>query len=350
MLDARRDLFRAFVRDHGVQSPLYGALAARVAEDDATLELLSAAKPGQDRPVLLFAAVHDLLLEGVRHPLARSYPSVGGHVDVDAAPALFLDFCRVHREAVLGRIATRTVQTNEVARAAYLYAGLLETVGEGPIHLVELGPSAGLLLHLDRYAYDFGAGLVGDVASRLVLRPRMLGEARPQAVRALPPLASRIGLDLEPVDVRDEVATRWLRACLFADETERLARFDAAVAIARANEPLDFVVGDGCDTLPGVIAALPPEGEVVVMHTWTLTYFDRAMRARFLATLETLGAERPFTLLGAEPPGVLRSLGFEGDFEAGSAYLARLRFGPGGRDAKLLARVHPHGAAIAWGG
>ncbi|MFO0696614.1 MAG: DUF2332 domain-containing protein [Polyangiales bacterium] len=348
MLDARRDLFRAFVRDHGVQSPLYGAIAARVAEDEPTLELLSAAKPGQARPVLLFAAVHELLLAGIAHPLARSYPSVGGAVDLDAAPALFLDFCRVHREAVRERIATRTVQTNEVARAAYLYAGLLETVGEGPIHLVEIGPSAGLLLLLDRYGYDFGEGIVGERTSGLVLRPTLLADARPSTGRTLPKIASRVGLDLEPVDVRDEGATRWLRACLFADELERLARFDAAVAIARANEPLRFVVGDACETLPGVIEALPEGGELVLMHTWALTYLDRPMRARFLATLEAMAAVRPFTLLGAEPPGVARALGFEGELDAGSAYLTRLRFGAAGRDATLLARVHPHGATIAW--
>ena len=50
--------------------PLYHRLAEMAAADAEVTDLLLVAQPGQARPVLLFAAVHDLVLRRPDLPLA----------------------------------------------------------------------------------------------------------------------------------------------------------------------------------------------------------------------------------------------------------------------------------------
>jgi tRNA threonylcarbamoyl adenosine modification protein (Sua5/YciO/YrdC/YwlC family) len=71
--------FRSFA-EHEARgiSPLYEAVCAAVAEREDVLELMLGAQRGQRRPNLLLAAIQDLLLRGVEHPLAAYYSSVGG--------------------------------------------------------------------------------------------------------------------------------------------------------------------------------------------------------------------------------------------------------------------------------
>ena len=55
--------------------------------------------------------------------------------------------------------------------------------------------------------------------------------------------ARAIGLDISPIDVRDEEAVRWLEACVWPDQAERFERLVAAIAIARKTPP-DVRQGD----------------------------------------------------------------------------------------------------------
>lgn len=64
----RSDLAERFLRfaedEAAGSSPLYEVCSRAAADRPEVLELLAAAEGGQRRPNLLFAAVHDLLLEG----------------------------------------------------------------------------------------------------------------------------------------------------------------------------------------------------------------------------------------------------------------------------------------------
>ena len=77
-------------------SPMYEALLLRMADDVRTGgPCLAAVKPhlGRSRmlaPLLLLAAIHRMVLEGRLPAAARFYPSMGGHVDVDALWPHFL--------------------------------------------------------------------------------------------------------------------------------------------------------------------------------------------------------------------------------------------------------------------
>ena len=71
------DHFRAFAnvveRDGGTT---YATICRSVADDPDVLSLLDAAPAAQQRPLLLLAAVHFLLLSGDDHPLASFYDTV----------------------------------------------------------------------------------------------------------------------------------------------------------------------------------------------------------------------------------------------------------------------------------
>ena len=57
-------------------SPLYEHVSRRVAEDAEVLSLMADADELQQRPNLLFAAVHFLLFSGTKHPLTAFYATM----------------------------------------------------------------------------------------------------------------------------------------------------------------------------------------------------------------------------------------------------------------------------------
>ena len=97
-------------------SPLYERICRAVARDDELLAMVREAPPEAHQPMVLLAAVHYLLLDGLDHPLAAMY---AGRSDADAA-ALFRELCFEHRTALLELMQTRRTQTNECGRSAVI--------------------------------------------------------------------------------------------------------------------------------------------------------------------------------------------------------------------------------------
>ena len=102
------DLGRRFARFSTTEikgsSPLYAALAARIAEDRDLLRLCRDVRPGQLPANMLFGAVHYLLQGGADHPLRAFYPSLATlpRPPVEAFPA-FRDFCLVPLSRLVSR-------------------------------------------------------------------------------------------------------------------------------------------------------------------------------------------------------------------------------------------------------
>src|SRR4051794_2282341 len=202
--------YRRFAALEARRSPLYAEWAAGVAGDAEILGWLSGLPQGKRQPNLLFAAVR---------LLAGRPPGFAGFRDVLAGR-------RAEVEAV---VLARRTQTNEPARCALLLPALAAL--PQPLALLEVGASAGLCLLPDRYAYDYDGRRVGD--GRPVLRCRPEGDV--PVPDALPAVAWRAGLDLEPVDVRDDDAVRWLELLVWPGEEYRLDDLRGAGAVARAD-------------------------------------------------------------------------------------------------------------------
>ena len=362
---ALADSFRLFAAADCAAEPLYAALARAIADRPERLAPLTAAPVTERVPVLLFAAVHDLLLSGVEHPLAAFYRSVVGDAvrpDVDAAIEPFDDFCTVHRDRLESLIARRTVQTNEVGRCAVL-ARALATLGSAtPIALIDVGCSAGLNLLVDRYryAYELGDGgrrfvepTVGDgdclVEASIVDGDPWAGD------RGTPSVVRRIGIDRSPLDVGDAGDARWLRACMWPSEAARQHRLAAAMAMV-ASADLDLRRGDAGETIDAVVAAIDRGLRPVVFHSWSVVYFDRAARRRFADAVRAIVVARDGAWISAEAPGVVPGLAApplpddaDPSLRTSTVWHVVTRTGDG-ISARVVARSHAHGRWIRWSG
>src|SRR3954468_7188656 len=185
-------------------------------------------------PLRLAGGLHALVRAGRLEALARLYPPN----PLPSAETLWaaVSEALVVAERELLPWLDSAPQTNEVARAAVLMAGLLVVAAKTrhKLALYELGASAGLTLILDRYAYRLGSRHVGMPRSGVVLAPEWTGGDPPQAeIR----IADRRGTDLNPLDVTQPRDRDRALAYIWADQADRLARTEAALAIAAFRPP-----------------------------------------------------------------------------------------------------------------
>ncbi len=284
-------------------SPLYQRLCLAVADDRNSLELLRHRRPGQQPSYLLFGAVHYLLLSGVDHPLAAYYPSltVTGPAGSDPGPP-FLDFVRRYRDRLLPLVTNRLVQTNVIRRSVGLrYAlSVVAAARPGPVHLIEVGASAGLQLRLDRYRFAFGTYLDGPSDAAITIRTRW-GDGRDRPLNQLPRFASQTGIDLNPIDVTDPDQRLWLRALVWPESTADAGLLQAALIQAAAH-PVNLVAGDAIDVCPRLARTLPPGETRVVFHTATRMHVPADRRAAFDNAIDGLGRDGPLYHVWQEPP------------------------------------------------
>lgn len=363
-LEQLAELFRHFADTECTAEPLYDALSRAAAADPATLQLLWAAPSlEQQRPNLLLAAVHFLILDGSRHPLRDYFPSAGGARAVDAElSACFAAFRDAHAGELRALIAARTTQTNEAGRCAVLWPVLqhvARALGRSELALLDFGCSAGLNLGVDRYRYDYGARSGGAEAARGTpeIECRLVGAgALPEPVTPPLRIAARLGLDVAPIAVQDPDAVRWLRACVWPHDRARALRFDAAVALAQRHAWPVRREPDCVAALDAWVRALPAGLPAVVLNSWVLTYLDREARARYVATLEALVQARGAAWLSAESPRLRLSPraapapapALPGtEYEAGSLWTLCSAGAPEPRYT-VLARSHPHGKWLEW--
>jgi len=310
-LDRLAHVMRRFA-DEELQgsSPLYERLARAIADEPQLLAPLLEAPPTQRRATLYFAAIHHLLLQGAGQDFARFYPDITSKPETgDPVPGL-RRFLADHADDLVKLYSTRNTQTNEVGRCAFLlpmFARVAARAGR-PLAMIEAGASAGLNLLFDRYFYDYGAaGSVGDPASPVRLAPEIRGAVQPPVPQDFPAVASRVGIDLEPVNVNDDDAVAWLRACIWPEHAARVELFTNAVEIARGDPP-KVVRGDFVSLLPEMLEGTSADSPVCVFHTAALAYLPRAERARFGELLDEAGREREIYWLAGEGPHILESL------------------------------------------
>lgn len=292
-----------------LSSPLYAALidhvAGEIAADGPVRRLIEAAPERQRIPNLLLAAVHRVLFDHPDARLGEYYPSVGGgRRPDDGLGAAFEAFLGQHAARIETLIATGETQTNEVLRATQIYPALgwAQACTRRSLALIEIGPSAGLLLHADRYGYlyEFADGSVlqagADVADGVpLLRTPVTGRATPKTLAPFTTrelrVASRVGLDLNPLDPSDPQARAWLRALVWPEHTERRARLDAALEHA-ARRPVRLRRGDALRILPDAVASVADPAIPCVFVSNSLPHWTAQGRADFAALIRELGGQR----------------------------------------------------------
>lgn len=302
------------------RSELYAEITAAVASCDAVLNFLAAMPRSKWQPNVLLAAVRYL------------YGTV-------ASAQEFVELVLRHSAEIAALMAARTTQTNEPARCATLLPVLARL--PQPLALLEVGASAGLCLLPDHYAYDYGTRRIGP--SVLSSHRAPVFSCRASAATPLPDrnleIVWRAGLDLHPLDLRDDSDLRWLEALVWPGEDHRLPRLRAACEIARQAAPR-VVRGDLRSDVAALAAQAPADATLVVFHTAVLPYLsDACERSAFAAEMLTgeavwIANEAPDCIPGI-PDAVVA------ERPSGHAFLLCV-------DAEPTAWTDGHGSWVEW--
>lgn len=316
--------------DEGAYRAILDDLSARMGRRCETLGPLDVAWTGRafhawyDRPLLLLASLRYLALVDHQHPL---YPEVVTDAAVSGLEARLT--LALKDPALVPLLRERQVQTNEPGRA--LGWGLVAMALGLPLRdwaLVDLGASAGL-------------NLVGDLTPiRWRVGTRMLHGLD------LPSPGVRLGLDKRPLNMEEPETRRWVQACVWPGETERLRRLDDALAALlrpwgdRPDRPVvqPHTLGeeDTGAALGGVEALV--EGPVIAFQSVVRDYLGPEAARAHAACMRRwlLGDPRrmwiAFEPTDLSPPStpMLLEASFERGGEVKTLALARSRYHPTG--------------------
>ena len=328
-------------------SPLYERVAVALSESDDALRAIEAAPARKRHPTLILAALHDLALAGRAPALAAAYAAGDG----DAAAVAAIDALLKMTDSIVAIAVRRRTRANETGHCAVLYPAIAEAArraGANAVGLIDVGCPAGLNLNVDRVGIIYSNGqALGDPSSLVQLSSSIVGD-RPLPARAMPEAVARIGIDLDPVDVTDADDARWLRACLWPDQPERIAHLEAEMALA-STAPPRLLEGDPIEMLPDAFADVPADALPVVTTTWALSRFPLESRLRFLHRLDEAAAGRAVAWVSAEGVGAAPAIPTLGDRRAsGHSIIGLAVFDQSALHAEAIGRCWSRGRWLAW--
>jgi hypothetical protein len=286
-----------------------------------------------ERPLLVLAALrYDALDEGEAHPL---HAALGADVpDPDmVTTARVAQALAADRLGVWMTLRTRRVQTNETKRSVVWRwpAALVGCEGgRRALTLIDVGASAGLNLTADDLDVDWSATDGGPIPLGRHLDVRV-----------------RQGFDLRPLDVRKSADRRWLEACVWPGEHERLAQLRLAIeAFAQARPQAELTITTASavpERLPSLAARAGDGGVVIVYQSMLTGYLAPNERAAYHAGLDRW-------LTSSPPAGALwmsLEIGDSTDGELGTRIEARFATGGVVRSLELAQTgYHPTTLAI----
>jgi hypothetical protein len=288
-------------------------------------------------------ALHAAALTVRDAALAVAYPHPKTGWSMDRVWPLAVKFL-TREEAWVRDFMRSPPQTNETARSTGLacaFMWLAERMPQ-PFHMLELGASAGLNLNWDRYAY----------AHPPWKRESVIGPMMPTRIDGAPPewldiaIASRAACDQNPLDPANPEDCLRLRAYVWADQTARLERLNAAMELARETRA-KVQKADAAAWVSARLAGDQPGGTTVVYHSVFFQYPPIEVREAIAASLEDAGARtragRTLAWVRFEPESVL------GRDRTSTRYVLNVvTWTDGQRDEVTLADVDPHGRTMAW--
>jgi hypothetical protein len=290
-------------------------------------------------------ALHAAALTGRDKALAAEYPEQRLVWSMDRVWPVARAFLE-REEGWVRDFMKSPPQTNETGRAMGLASGFMWLAERSPqpFHMLELGASAGLNLNWDRFAYAYPGwgrdGVMGPVIPTVV-------EGRPPKWRDIS-IASRAACDQNPLDAADAGDRLRLRSYIWADQTARMERLNAALDLARETG-LKPEKADAAEWVRRKLGGELPAGTSVVYHSVFYQYPPREVREAIRDGIEEAGlrtsGERRLAWVRFEPESVIGG-------ERGSVrYVLNIVTWDAGRRAEAtLADVDPHGRSMIWRG
>lgn len=288
-------------------------------------------------PLRIAAGLHNLLLTGEEPRLEDVY--AGRMPAQEQVDALIREIVETHDFQLMPWL-DGPPQTNEAGRSSSFAAALL-WLADGrttaQFEWLEIGASAGINTMLGRYHYNLGGVTTGPGASRMRIAPEW---------RGAPPPATEIGLvdargsDIAPVDLTDEGQALRLKSYVWPEAKGRMARIDAAIALATRMPP-EIERMDAGEWVEKELAKPQDAGVTrVLAHSIMWQYLPDLTQDRIEETLATAGErateDKPLALISLETN------------RETFAHELKVRYWPGGEEAVHLANAHPHGAWVEW--
>lgn len=281
-------------------------------------------------------ALHVLARSGRAPQLARVYPP---NVADEQALWPAIAAAIAEHDVRLTDFLDSPPQTNEAARSAVILGGALIIAAETglPLQTCEIGASAGLNLHFDRYFYELAGRTWGDDAAAVRLACAWSGVLPP--LDAPLRLLGRAGCDANPLDPLLRSDRERLLSYVWPDQSQRLARMEAALAFAGARAERVERADAAQWSARRLLEPAPCSCARVLLHTIVWQYLPTDTRAHLSRLIEAAGAaatrDRPFAWLRMEADG-----------DPGSAAVT-LNLWPGG-GARRLGRADFHGRWVRW--
>lgn len=321
-------------------SPMYCFLSKTISKSVELLNIASKADVTQPAPNLFLAAVNYLVAKSPNEELAKYYPNLGGSFEASQEMfTVFTSFCKKYEDQIINLIKTRLVQTNEVQRCALLLPGLSvvsKLAGSPKIALIDVGASGGLNLLMDQAYVKYSDGMqTGPMNSSLQLECELKGTTL-HGFKNVLRIASRIGIDLNPVDLLNPNEREWAMSLLWPDQPERLKRFKTALQLL-SNTKILLHKSNANTVLPDVLTEIPHDQQICVMHSFTLNQFSDSDRKSFDQILEVASVNRniwrmSLEWIGTENPELIIT-----EYSSGKI-----------NSSKKLAECHGHGEWIRW--
>jgi hypothetical protein len=260
---------------------------------------------GASVPLRLAGGFHALVRSGKSAKLSDAYPP---NEVPDARLWQAVETAMDTHHDFLNRWMDSPPQTNELRRSSVLIAAAhwLSDHYQMPLVLSELGASAGLNLLWDQYVLEINGARWGKASAGLILRPDWKGPTPPQAQVKI---KERRGIDLNPLNPRDESDRLRLLSYLWADQTERIKNTQKALQLQPA--PVDQ--GDAVAWLEQRLSIPRPDHIHLIYHTIAWQYFPQELQQRgekiIAQALKNAAPDAPVVRLSVEADGDVHGAG-----------------------------------------
>jgi hypothetical protein len=299
--------------------------------------------PRKDAVSLRVAGVLHAAALTARDPkLHMEYPGTRSDWSMDRIWPIARDFLE-REEAHVRDFMKSPPQTNETGRASGLVAAFLwlAEFSPQPFHMLELGASAGLNMNWDRFGFAHSPWK--RTASTPLIPTRI--EGMPPAWRDIA-IASRKACDQNPLDYNDPEQRLRLRAYIWADQTARLERLNAALDLARA-QGHKVEKADAAEWVRRKLTGDLPVGTSVIYHSVFYQYPPKEVRAAIRDAIEEGGSrtttDQRLAWVRFEPESVV------GGPRGSTRYVLNVvSWNAGKRGEATLADVDPHGRTMTW--
>jgi len=151
----------------------------------------------------------------------------------------------------------------------------------------------------DQYNYSYGSNLHVDNGAPFVLDTTLRGSLIPNVRSWKGTITHRIGIDLHPIDLRNEEERKWLQALIWPEHHDRVKLFNQAASLLTSNT-ITRHVGNCVEILPHVANDIPSDSQLVIYHTSTAYQFSKELDAAVKEQIRILSGNRRIFHLSGE--------------------------------------------------